>query len=168
MAIIVLHANTAWLVTAQGVGAVTAALTLPSIAKRTSRLKVLQGAMMVLVLSLLLYSFAPNLFVVLGALVLLGGSYMGVLSGLNTSVQLHAPRAERSRILALYTLSLSMFYPLGAFVQADLARVYGVRHVTLLSVQVLVLVLIGIRFFNPEFWNDMAVAPDHAPILLAD
>jgi len=168
MAIIVLHANTAWLVTAQGGGAVTAALTLPSVAKRTSRLKVLQGSVGVLALSLLLYAFSPNLFVALGALVLLGGSYMGVLSGLNTSVQLHAPRAERSRILALYTLSLSMLYPLGAFIQADLARVYGVRHVTLASVQVLVLLLLSIRLFIPEFWNDMALAPDQAPLLLAD
>jgi len=168
MAIIVLHANTAWLVTAQGVGAVSAAFTLPSVAKRTSRLKVLQGSMVVLCLSLLLYAFSSDLYVALGALFLLGGSYMGLLSGLNTSVQLHAPRAERSRILALYTLSLSMFYPLGAFIQADLARVYGVRHVTLVSVLVLVFLLLFIKIFNPEFWNAMALVPDQAPLLLAD
>jgi len=61
-----------------------------------------------------------------------------------------------------------MLYPLGAFIQADLARVYGVRHVTLASVQVLVLLLLSIRLFIPEFWNDMALAPDQAPLLLAD
>ena len=33
-----------------------------------------------------------------------GGTYVGTLTGLNTSVQLHAPLGERSRILVLYTL----------------------------------------------------------------
>jgi MFS family permease len=168
MAIIVLHADTAWLVTAQGVGAVIAALTLPTVAKRTSRVAVLQGSLIVLMVSLALYASSPNLVVALAALVFMGGSYMGVLSGLNTSVQLHAPRAERSRILALYTLSLSLFYPLGAFVQADLARVYGVRDVTRGSVLALLAVLIVLKVFNPRFWHQMALAPDHAPLLLAD
>jgi MFS family permease len=168
MAIIVLHTDTAWLVTAQGVGAVIAALSLPTVAKRTSRLRVLQGSMIVLAVSLALYALAPNLYWAIVALVFLGGAYMGTLSGLNTSVQLHAPRAERSRILSLYTLSLSMFYPLGAFVEADLARVYGVRPVTLVSAGALVVVLLLLKVFQPEFWTEMGLAPDHGPILLAD
>ncbi|HEY5265605.1 MAG TPA: MFS transporter [Acidimicrobiales bacterium] len=168
MAIIVLHTDTAWLVTAQGVGAVIAALLLPTIAKRTSRLRVLRGSMAVLAVSLALYAISPNLYCALAALVFLGGSYMGTLSGLNTSVQLHAPRAERSRILSLYTLSLSMFYPLGAFVEADLAKVYGVRPVTLASAGALVIVLLLIKVFQPEFWSEMGLAPDQTPFLLAD
>ena len=87
MAIIVLHADTAWLVSAQGVGAVAGALTLPIVAKRTSRVAVLQGSISVLALALLFYAFAPDLVVALVALVVLGGAYMGTLTGLNTSVQ---------------------------------------------------------------------------------
>jgi len=168
MAIIVLHTNTAWLVTAQGVGAVIAALTLPTIAARTSRLMVLRGSVVVLAISLALYALLPSVYFSLGALVFLGGAYMGTLSGLNTSVQLHAPRAERSRILSLYTLSLSMFYPLGAFVEADLAKIYGVRPVTLASAGALVIVLLLIKVFQPEFWSEMGMTPDQTPFLLAD
>ncbi len=127
MAIIELHTDTAWLVTAQGIGAVIGAFTLPSVARRTSRLTVLRGSIVALAIALGLYGLSSSVAFALIALFFLGAAYIGTLTGLNTSVQLHAPVAVRSRILALYTLSLSLFYPLGAFVQSDLARTYGVR-----------------------------------------
>jgi MFS family permease len=171
MAIITLHSGkvgTTWLVTAQGVGAVAAALALPVIAKRTSRVLALRGSIGALAVSLLLYALAPSLILAMVAMVLVGGSYMGTLAGLNTSVQMHAPRAERSRILSLYTLSLSIFYPLGAFVQADLARTFGVRDVTLVSAIVLAAVIGAVRILKPEFWSDMGTSPVETPLLLAD
>ena len=170
MAIIALHAGkigTTWLVTAQGVGAVVAALTLPIIAKRTSRLAVLRGSMMTLAGALIIYAISPTLVVSALAMVVLGGAYMGTMTGLNTSVQVHAPLAERSRILALYTLSLSIFYPLGAFVQADLARAVGVRTVTLVGALVLAIALGVALLVRPQFWRDMG-SPIEAPVLLAD
>ncbi len=168
MAIIVLHADTAWLVTAQGVGAVIGALTLPIVAKRTTRLHVLRGSITTLAVSLALYALAPNLAFALVALVVLGGAYMGTLTGLNTSVQIHAPREVRSRILALYTLSLSLCYPLGALVQADLAKIFGVRPVTLVAAICLLLALAVTRLTVPEFWAAMGPAPAQSPLLLAD
>jgi MFS family permease len=168
MAIIVLHADTAWLVTAQGVGAVVGALTLPVIAKRTSRLAVLEGSITALAGALLFYALAPDLVVALVALVILGGAYMGTLTGLNTSVQVHAPRAERSRILALYTLSLSIFYPAGAFIQADLAKSFGVRHVTMVAAVALGLILVTVRASAPQYWRAMGSAPSQPSVLLAD
>jgi MFS family permease len=170
MAIIALHAGkvgTTWLVTAQGAGAVAAALTLPIVAKRTSRLAVLRGSMMTLAGALVVYAISPTLVVSALAMVVLGGAYMGTLTGLNTSVQVHAPLAERSRILALYTLSLSVFYPLGAFVQADLARAVGVRTVTLVGALVLSLALCVALLVRPQFWREMG-SPTDAPYLLAD
>jgi MFS family permease len=171
MAIITLHSGkigTTWLVTAQGFGAVAAALALPVLAKRTSRVLALRGSIAALALSLLLYALAPTLILAIVAMVLVGGSYMGTLAGLNTSVQMHAPRAERSRILSLYTLSLSIFYPLGAFVQADLARSFGVRDVTLVSAIVMVAVMGAVRILKPDFWSDMGSSPVETPLLLAD
>ncbi|MFZ0768792.1 MAG: MFS transporter [Acidimicrobiales bacterium] len=168
MAIIVLHADTAWLVTAQGVGAVLGALTLPIIAKRTSRLAVLRGSVIALALALAFYALAPDLVLSLIALLFLGGAYVGTLTGLNTSVQVHAPRAERSRILALYTLSLSIFYPVGAFVQADLAKHFGVRSVTIVAALALMVVLVVVRIAAPAYWSAMGSAPAQTPLLLAD
>ena len=88
-------------------------------------------------------------------MVVLGGAYMGALTGLNTSVQVHAPLAERSRILALYTLSLSVFYPLGAFVQADLARVVGVRDVPSSALSCSSPSLVAVHSRRPQFWREM-------------
>jgi MFS family permease len=170
MAIITLHAGkigTTWLVTAQGAGAVVAALMLPIVAKRTSRLAVLRGSMFALAGALAIYAIAPTLLVSALAMVVLGGAYMGTLTGLNTSVQVHAPVAERARILALYSLSLSIFYPLGAFVQADLARTVGVRTVTLVGALILALALAGAVLVRPQFWRDMG-SPTETPLLLAD
>lgn len=171
MAIIVLHAGkigTTWLVTAQGIGAVVGALTLPVVAARTSRVTVLRWSGAVLVVALGAYGAAPDLGVAAAAMVMLGGAYVGTLTGLNTSVQLHAPTLERSRILALYTLSLSLFYPLGAFAQAEAAKVVGVRPVTLVAAGVMALVLITLEFASPTVWRAMGPPTSASPVLLAD
>ncbi len=171
MAIQTLHSGrigVAWLVAAQGVGAVIGAVTLPGIARRTSRIAVLRGSLATLALALALYGLAQTLAFAVAALVLLGGAYVGTLTGLNTAVQLHAPVNERSRILSLYTLSLSLFYPLGALVQAAFARTWGVRPVTLCDAALLALVLAAVSLWGPAFWREIAVTPNEPVTLLAD
>jgi hypothetical protein len=83
-------------------------------------------------------------------------------------VQLHAPTSERSRILSLYNLSLSMFYPLGALVQAAFAREWGVRPVTIVDAALLALVLGIVTLWRPDFWREIAVTPNAPQVLLAD
>jgi MFS family permease len=171
MAIQTLHTGrtgVAWLVAAQGVGAVIGAVTLPAVARRTSRIAVLRGSLVTVALALALYGFSRSLAQAVAALVVLGGAYVGTLTGLNTSVQLHAPTSERSRILSLYNLSLSMFYPLGALVQAAFARTWGVRPVTVCDAALLALVLGFVTLWRPEFWREMAVTPIEPVGLLAD
>jgi MFS family permease len=171
MAIQTLHAGrvgVAWLVAAQGVGAVIGALTLPAVARRSSRIAVLRGSLFAVAVALALYGLAHTLAFAVVALVLLGGAYVGALTGLNTSVQLHAPVNERSRILSLYNLSLSLFYPLGALVQAAFARSWGVRRVTLCDAVLLALVLAIVTIGRPDFWREMAVTPNEPAVLLAD
>jgi MFS family permease len=171
MAIQTLHSGrvgVAWLVAAQGVGAVIGAVTLPGIARRTSRIAVLRGSLVTVALALALYGLAQTLAFAVAALVLLGGAYVGTLTGLNTAVQLHAPVNERSRILSLYTLSLSLFYPLGALVQAAFARTWGVRPVTLCDAAVLAVVLVAVSLWGPAFWREIAVTPNEPVALLAD
>jgi len=171
MAIQVLHAGkvgTSWLVTAQGVGAVVGALTLPGVARRTSRIYVLSASLVTAALAEALYGLAPDLGLAMAALVVLGGAYVGILTGLNTSVQLHAPVSERARILSLYTLSLSLAYPLGALVQAAFARTYGVRVVSVVGAGALLAVLGAVRLFQRHVWVELAVTPSTPSPLLAD
>jgi MFS family permease len=171
MAIQTLHAGkvgTAWLVAGQGIGAVLGALTLPALARRTSRIAVLRGSLVTIAVALALYGLAPTLALAVAALVLLGGAYVGALTGLNTSVQLHAPTSERSRILSLYTLSLSIFYPVGALVQSAFARTWGVRPVTIVAAALLAVVLVMVTIFHPAFWDEMAITPNEPVVLLAE
>ena len=171
MAIQTLHAGrtgTSWLVSAQGVGAVIGAVTLPALASRTSRVAVLRGSMFVVAIALALYGVAPNLAWSVVALVVLGGAYVGTMTGLNTVVQLHAPQRERSRILSLYTLSLSVFYPLGAVVQSALARSLGVRAVTV-GAAIVAVVALGVSVVaGGNLWSEFAATPKRPSVLLAE
>ena len=171
MAIQTLHAGrvgTSWLVTAQGVGAVVGALTLPGVARRTSRVAVLGGSLVTAVISLALYGLVPDLAGAVVALVVLGGAYVGIMTGLTTAVQLHAPSRERSRILSLYTLSLSVFYPVGALAQAAAARTWGVRPVTESAALALGLTLVVVTLFAPAVWGELASTPDPPVVLLSE
>lgn len=171
MAIGVLHSGrvgTSWLVTAQGVGAVVGAVTLPGLARRTSRRTVLRLSLAGAALCEALYGLAPDLGWAIAALALLGAAYVGVLTGLNTSVQLHAPVRERSRILSLYTLSLSVAYPIGALVQSAVARAQGVRAVTEAGALALGLVVAAVAATGSRAWGEIGAPPQAAAGLLAD
>jgi predicted MFS family arabinose efflux permease len=166
MAIEVLHghaAATSTLVTAQGVGAVLAAFVLPSVARRWSRVVVVRGSFGGLVLGLGVYALAPTVAVAAAALVVIGGAYLGCLTQFNSSVQLTAPAAERSRILSLYTLSLSVFYPLGAVLQSALVRPLGLRTVTLVATGVLGLVLVVLRVARPGYFVSVGTSRHDEP-----
>jgi MFS family permease len=158
MAIEIFHSGstgTSWLVTAQGVGAVIAAVWMPNVARRTSRLAVIQGSVLVMVLAVVAYGLAPNLWLSVLAMVVIGGAYIGTLTGLNSTVQLLAPAAERSRILSLYTMSLSLAYPFGAFLQSFLVKSVGLRETTVASAIITALVVGGLRLRRPQFFTVM-------------
>jgi hypothetical protein len=53
-------------------------------------------------------------------------------------------------------------------VQADLARSFGVRDVTLVSAILLAAAIGAVRIVKPEFWSDMGTSPVETPLLLAD
>ena len=158
MGIDVLHAGkvgVSWMVTAQGVGAIFGALGLPMIARRTSRLGVLVGSLFGAAVTEVIYAYCPNLWSALVALVVLGAAYVGCMTGLNTSVQIHAPERERSRVLSLYVLSLSVSFPIGAMIQSAIAHHSGVRLVSAGSAVVFLLLLGLVTLLRPQIWHDM-------------
>jgi len=165
MGIDVLHAGkvgVSWMVTAQGVGAVIAAFWLPALARRTSRLAVLRGALWTSGISEMIYAYAPNTTCALIILLILGGAYVGSMTGINTSVQVHAPERERSRVLSLYVLSLSIFYPVGAVIQSSLAHSIGVRLISLISGAAFTVALAYLTWGRPSYLRAMggnAAAP---------
>jgi len=122
--------GTAVLVTAQGVGAVAGALALAPLAQRLGRRRVLSAALLGVCVALVGYAASPTLVVGAICITALGAAYIGVLSGLNTTIQLRAPVAVRARVLGIYMMALGVLYPVGATVQGWVADYVGLREVT--------------------------------------
>jgi MFS family permease len=133
--------GTAVLVTAQGVGAVVGALSLAPLAERFGRRRVLVGALFGVCAAMAGYAVAPALALSAAAILLLGAFYIGVLSGLNTTIQLRAPAEMRGRVLGIYMMALGVLYPIGAVVQGWAGDRVGLRVVTLGGAAALALVV---------------------------
>jgi MFS family permease len=133
IAIEVFHSRaggTSVLITAQGIGAVAGALAITPLVERFGRRRVLAGDLIAVCSFLVLYALAPSLWAGAVALLLVGASYIGVLAGCNTIVQLNAPMEMRGRMLGIYMMALGVLYPIGAIVQGWLAEWAGLRAVT--------------------------------------
>lgn len=141
---------TAVLTTAQGIGAVAGALAIAPLALRFGRGAVLGGQLIAVCGALVLYAFAPSLVLAAVALGIVGAIYIGILSGLQTVVQLRAPAAYRGRILSLYLVALGCLYPIGALVQGPLADAVGLKTVTTVASAILLAVLLGVRVRRPH------------------
>jgi MFS family permease len=162
--------GTAVLVTAQGIGAVAGALTIPSLARRIGRGRQVAAALFAVPALLLLYAFSPSLPWAACSLFLVGAAYIGVLSGLNTVVQLRAPEWARGRILSLFMLFLGICYPIGAVVQGAVGSHIGVRTVTAAAAGLLFVVLATIALVRPAVFGalgdrsaTLAQPPDPQP-----
>ncbi|MGI9023807.1 MAG: MFS transporter [Acidimicrobiales bacterium] len=142
--------GTAVLVTAQGVGAVAGALALAPIARRYGRRRALQTSLVAVAAAVVAYALAPTLALATAALVVVGATYISVLSGLGTVVQLRAPTAYRARILSLYMVALGTVYPVGAVVQGVLDDRFGIRPVTAGCAIVFAALVIALRVLRPE------------------
>ncbi len=142
--------GTAILVTAQGVGAVVGALALAPMARRFGRRRALQASFMAVAVAVMIYAAAPSLPLAAIALVIVGATYISVLSGLGTVVQLRAPRAYRARILSLYMVALGTIYPLGAVFQGVLDDRLGIRVVTAGCALVFIGIVLAVRFLRPQ------------------
>jgi MFS family permease len=132
-------AGTAALTTAQGAGAVAGALLLPPLAARFGRGRLLRWSIAALPAVLVAYGASPALWWGVVALFLVGLVYIGVLSGLSTTVQLHAPQEYRGRVLSFFLVALGVAYPVGSLAQGPIADAIGVGWTTIGSAVVLAL-----------------------------
>jgi MFS family permease len=143
-------ANSA-LVTAQGVGAVLAGVLLGSVIGRFGLRRTMIGTMAVLAPALVLYGMAPNLVLMLPALAVVGGCYMGSLSTFSTIGQTRAPQEARGRVMAINNATLGVLYPIGAVAQGALGDRFGLRLVTVASGVLLAVGMVAVRVIRPGF-----------------
>ena len=143
-------ANSA-LVTAQGVGAVVAGVSLGSLVSSLGLRRTLVGLMVALGPALMAYGLAPNLLLMVPALALVGGCYMGTLSTFSTIGQTQTPVEARGRVMAINNAMLGTLYPVGAVLQGWLADRVGLRAVTVASGVVMAAVLAAVAMFRRGF-----------------
>jgi MFS family permease len=140
---------TAVLTTAQGIGAVAGALAVTPLAARFGRGRVLVAEMAALGVVLAAYAASPDLALAAAALTVVGAIYIGILSGLQTVVQLRAPEAYRGRVLSLYLVALGIVYPVGSLIQGPVADAVGLAPTTIAAAALLLAALAGLAVARP-------------------
>jgi MFS family permease len=155
MAITILHAGSqgaATLVTGQGIGAVLVAFfIIGPLAQRFGRHRLLLATLYLLPPSLILYVLAPSLWLAFPCIMVLGGLYLSLLSGLTTIVQLRVPQAIRGRVISLHMATLSLLYPAGSVIQGVIADHIGLRLTTTGAAGILAAILVGSRTIFPGY-----------------
>lgn len=154
---------TSALTTAQGVGAVIGALFIASIAERFGRRAALTLYLVTTPLMAIAYGLADTTVMAVLALVGLGASYIGILSGLNTVVQLRAPTEFRGRILSLYFVALGVIYPIGALVQGPVADRFGLRQTTIVTALLMLAALSMLGLLRPHTFRILGESPTAGP-----
>jgi MFS family permease len=144
------------LVTGQGIGAVIGALALAPLAAVLGRQRLVASALIAFPIALIGYGLAPRLWSATLAIVVVGGCYIGVLSGLSTVVQLRAPEHARGRILGLYMMALGTIYPIGLVVQGAIARAVGIAAVTVTSGVLLLGAMAAIAVFRRRMFDALS------------
>jgi MFS family permease len=124
---------TSLLVTAQGVGAVSAAFTLGGLSNRLGVWRLLTGAVLLLGPALVLYAISPELWVAAVCLAFVGLLYGYCFTSFAGVAQQSAPNEMRGRVLAVNSFVLGLLFPIGTLVQGAIADVAGLRWVTAAS-----------------------------------
>lgn len=133
MATNVLHGDaraTSVLVTAQGIGAVTAAFTLGSVTKKFGVSAVMFGGVGLLCPALVAYGLAPRLWLAAIALTVIGLCYGYAFTSFASIAQQAAPDDMRGRVLAVNFLVLGVLFPVGTLIQGQIADAIGLRWTT--------------------------------------
>jgi MFS family permease len=157
-------AGTSALVTAQGIGAVCAALTAGPLAARIGRRRLLVAALLAVGPLAAAYGLAPTFPLAVAAIGALGFCYLNVLSGTTTVCQMRAPRVLRARIASLGMLVVGGGHSLGLVMQGWLGDRVGLRLVTAVTALALLLIVGAVRALRPDLLRAMdQPAPAAAP-----
>lgn len=150
--------GTSLLVTAQGLGAVTMALSLGALVHRFGSRRVLNTVLVALPPALVAYAYAPALALSATTLFFVGAFYLGALSSFMTIAQMRAPSAMRGRVLAVNNVVLGTLYPLGAVVQGRIADSIGLRATTAGAAVLMAATVLAVRLTRPGITSPLDVS----------
>jgi MFS family permease len=143
--------GTSVLVTAQGIGAVGAALAIGPLGRTRGIRWIMVRAVGLVPVALILYAVAPNLPLSALAIVVVGALYLAALSSYTTIAQQRSPAELRGRVLSLNAMLLGTVYPAAAALQGALADRFGLREVTAGSAAIMLVVLLAMHTLRPGY-----------------
>jgi predicted MFS family arabinose efflux permease len=144
---------TSLLVTAQGVGAVCAAVMLGPLVEWIGRKRLMEWTVLLIGPMAALFWMAPTLHAAALAIVGLGALYMATLTGFNTTCQLRVPRELQARISSLYSMMLGVGYAVGVWLQGALADRVGLRFVTASCALLFLALVLTLRLLRPRAFD---------------
>jgi MFS family permease len=137
------------LYTAQGVGALIAALSLASFNPKRKGVMLTAGQF-TFIFSLIILSFTRNIPIALSLILLIGWGTVTTLATMNTLIQLEVPDVLRGRVFSTYLWAMQGVAPFGSLSVGWMAQNWGVPMAAFVS-GVICLVAIGaIQLTNPE------------------
>jgi len=137
------------LYTAQGVGALVAALSLASFNPKRKGLLLMAGQL-IFILSIIALSFTRNVSLTLALIVIIGWGTVTALAIMNTLIQLQVPDHLRGRVFSTYLWALQGVAPFGSLLVGWMAQTWGVPLTALACGLICLVVIGGIHLWNPE------------------
>jgi MFS family permease len=120
-----LSRRVAFVMAANGLGAVVGALVVASLPAGARRDRIVPFTLAVLAVLLIAFSLSRWLPLMLLCSALAGGALLGSTSLINTSMQVAAPRALRGRIMALYVMAFMGMMPMASILSGVLGQAVG-------------------------------------------
>lgn len=115
----------AFVMAANGLGAVVGALVVASLPAGLRRERVIPSALAVLAVLLVGFALSRWLWMMLLFSALAGGALLAVTSLINTSMQVAAPRGLRGRIMALYVMAFMGMMPMASILSGVVGQAVG-------------------------------------------
>jgi len=117
--------ETAWLMAANGLGAVVGSLVVAGLPKETRRERLIPFGLLAFASLLFAFSLSRTLVVSLVISALAGAAVLTVNSLANTSIQASVPPQLRGRIMALFIMSFMGLMPVSSLVFGPIAKAIG-------------------------------------------
>ena len=120
-------AGTSLLATAQGVGAIAAAVLTGTLADRWGRRRLVSRMSLTLGVVATAYWLVPHFWMAVVLVAFLGGTYLSTLTGVNATCMSRVSRLLQARVGSLYTMVLGVGYALGLLALSWLGDHLGLR-----------------------------------------
>jgi len=112
----------AFLLAANGLGALIGALTVAYVASVAKKENLIKTGLLMFGLSLTAFAFSKNYLLSLILLTIVGAAFLTTASSINTSIQSAVPNEVRGRVMGIFVWIFLGFFPIGSIIFGSIAQ----------------------------------------------